>query len=549
MATLNHDLIRKLLDKGDFGELFRARLGWDNPPDHLGQGVPLPKEDGVNGIGGASLIARAVAEKRGVLVWVIGCFEIPSRAVQHRANRELRRWSTDRLVVFDAGDEQLWLWPEQRPSGTGWRLVDHSYRRGEGNDALLQRLERVKFYVKETRTLTGPKVLDRVRQSFNVEKVTKRFYIQFKEHHEALTDRIEGIPQNKARDRRWYASVLLNRLMFIYFIQRRGFLNDDSDYLRTSLVEVRQHFGEDRFYAYYRDFLLPLFHHGLGAPPDARVWEDPRIEGIIGEVPYVDGGIFEEHRLEQDYEIQIPDSAFQSLFDFFDQWRWHLDECPSGAHNEINPDILGFIFEQYVNYTESGRREKGAYYTKPDVTGYMSTYTITPAVVDRLLEAGLEDPCVLLSGSGDRYLHTSLGYGRNVEMPEGDLPPGEFPKESLDIALPGERWCDVTHRRARYRELVDLVDGGGVANIDDAITANLDVAGLMEDYFDLLATPEECQAAFDALRSLTVCDPTCGSGAFLLSALDVLEPMYATVYDRATEVSLSLSRRTITKKR
>ena len=538
---LEHGLMHRLLDKGDFGELFRARLGWDNPPEGLHGGELLLKGKSANGVGGTPLTARAVAEKRGVLVWVIDCSEIPARAVQHRVNRELRKFSTDRLVVFSAGDEQLWLWPEQRPSGTGWRLVDHSYRRGEGNDALLQRLERVKFDVKETKTLTGPKVLDRVRQSFNVEKVTKAFYTQFKTHHQALTDRIEGIPESKARDRRWYASVLLNRLMFIYFIQRKGFLDGDSHYLRTSLVEVRRHFGEDRFYAYYRDFLLPLFHQGLGAPPDARVWDDPVIERIIGEAPYVDGGIFEEHRLERDYEIQIPDSAFESVFDFFDKWRWHLDERPSGAHNEINPDILGFIFEQYVNYTESGRREKGAYYTKPDVTEYMSTYTIIPAVVDRLVEAGLENPCVLLPDSGDRYLHASLGYGRNVGLPKGDLPPGEFPDESLDIALPGERWCDVTHRRARYRELVDLVDGGVVANIDDAITANLDLAGLMEDYFDLLATPEECQTAFDVLRSLTVCDPTCGSGAFLLSALDVLEPMYATVYDRTAEIALSLS--------
>ena len=541
MTAVSPDLMRKLLDNGDFGGLFRRRLGWDNPPEGLDR-IKLGDGVGTGSVPVSPRTARAVAEKRGVIVWVVDCSEIPSRAAQHRATRELRKWVTDQLVVFDAGEEQRWLWPEQRPSGTGWRLVDHTYRKGRGNDSLLQRLDRVKFEIKESRMLTGPQVLDQVRQSFNVEKVTKTFYREFRKHHEALTRQIDGIPVGGARDRRWYASVLMNRLMFIYFIQRKGFMNGDSHYLRTSLAEVRKCFGEDRFYAYYRDFLLPLFHEGLGSPPDDRVWDDPVIERIIGEVPFVNGGIFEEHQLERDYDIQIADAAFETLFDFFDRWRWHLDERPSGAHNEINPDILGFIFEQYVNYTDKGQREKGAYYTKPDVTGYMCTYTIIPAVVDRLIAAGLDDPCVLLPGSEDRYLHASLGYGRNVELPEGDLSPGEFPDESLDIALPGERWCDVTHRRARYRELVDLVDGGGVANIDDAITANLDLAGLMEDYFDLLATPEECQTAFNVLRSLTVCDPTCGSGAFLLSALDVLEPMYTAVYDRADEIcSLSLS--------
>ena len=216
LATVNHDLIRELPDKGDFGELFRARLGWDNPPDHLGHGVPLPKEDGVNRIDDTSLTARAVAEKRGVLVWVIDCSEIPTAAKRNRTVRDLKQYSADQLVVFATADEQLWLWPEQRPSGTGFRLVDHHYRRGKGNDALLQRLERVRFEIRESKGLTGPKVLERVRQSFNVEKVTKDFYKKYQEHHRALTDRIEGIPLGKERERRWYASVLLSRLKFIY---------------------------------------------------------------------------------------------------------------------------------------------------------------------------------------------------------------------------------------------------------------------------------------------------------------------------------------------
>ncbi len=326
-----------------------------------------------------------------------------------------------------------------------------------------------------------------------------------------------------------------SRYKFIYFIQKKGFINGDSNYLKTKLGEIQALQGLDRFYEYFRDFLLPFFHQGLGTPTHEAVWDDPAMKQIAGEVPYVDGGIFERHDLERAYEISIPDEAFETIFDFFDEWRWHLDELPTGQHNEINPDILGFIFEQYVNYTEKGRKEKGAYYTKPDVTGYMSTYTIIPAVVDRLVNAGLDDPAVLFSGSGNRYLHDSLGYGIKKSLPEGELPPSEYPDPRLDIALPGERWCDVTHRRSRYRELVDLVDRGGVTTIDEAITANLDLAGLMEDYFSL-ASAEECRIAFGVLRSLTVCDPTCGSGAFLLAALDVLEPMYAAVYDRMEEL-------------
>ena len=526
--------MRELLDEAQFRTLFREHLLWDNPPDHLRR----QDLDAMNGAPEVPVIGQCVAEKRGVMVWSIGLLEIPTRAEQHRKARELRQWSPDQLVVFTAPTEQLWLWPEQRPSGTGWRLVDHHYRTGEGNDALLQRLDRVRFEIKEK--LTGPEVLERVRQSFNVDKVTKRFYTEFKKHHQALTEQITGIPAHKERDRRWYASVLMNRLMFIYFIQRKGFLGQDPDYLRNRLNQIQEVSGGRDLNAYFGDLLLPLFHEGLGKHPSQQTWDDPDICRIIGQVPYVDGGIFERHDLERDYEMEIPDSAFASLFNFFDKWRWHLDERPSGEHNEINPDILGFIFEQYVNYTDKGRKEKGAYYTKPDVTGYMSASTIIPAVVDRLVAAGLEDPCVLLPGSEDRYLHSVLGYGRGVDLPSGDLPPGEYPDPLLDIALPGERWCDVTHRRRRYDELVSQVDGGGVTTINEAVTSNLDLAGLMEDYLSQIQA-DECEIAFEVLRSLTVCDPTCGSGAFLLSALDVLEPMYTTVLDRAREITASVS--------
>ena len=524
--------LRCLLDRNSFDEMFRRHLLWGNPPE---SSATVPLEDDREG-SKEPLAARGVAELRGVMVWVVDCSEIPARARQRRISRELRKRSSDHLLVFTTGAEQRWLWPEQRPSGTGWRLVDHHYYRGKGNNALLQRLDGVRFSIKERQTLTGPEVLKRVRRSFNVDKVTKRFYREFRKYHQALTGRIEGIPDRHEQDRRWYASVLLNRLMFIYFIQRKEFLNNDRHYLRTGLDKVRKAFGPDRFYAFFRKFLLALFHIGLGAPPALRTWDEPRIAAIIGDVPYVDGGIFERHDLEDTYDIQIPDAVFEDIFDFFDEWRWHLDERPTGAHDEINPDILGFIFEQYVNFTDKGQKEKGAYYTKPDVTGYMTTYTIIPAVVDRLVEAGLDDPCVLLPGSGNSYLHASLGYGRENDLPEGELPPGEYPDESLDLALPGERWCDVTHRRERYRKLVDEVDGGGITTIDEAITANLDIAGLIEDYLSTLSA-DECSITFEVLRDLKVCDPTCGSGAFLLSALDVLDPMYTAVFERAQEIN------------
>src|SRR5690606_30905049 len=111
----------------------------------------------------------------------------------------------------------------------------------------------------------------------------------------------------------WYSSLLLNRLMFIYFMQRKEFLNGDQNYLRNSLRAVRDLQGPDRFYDFYRDFLIPLFHEGLGSDHAPRV--SPELAEVLGDVPYVNGGIFALHPLEDEYEIRVPDETFEKIFD------------------------------------------------------------------------------------------------------------------------------------------------------------------------------------------------------------------------------------------
>ena len=517
-----HNDFRRLIQSGDFGALFRG-MGWDNPQRR----EPVPVSE-------SGLRPVPVADKRGVTVWRVDCPDgLPQRFEQHRVVRALKRLSRDQLIVFTSADEHLWLWPQQRPSGVGYRLVGYAHPAASPTPALLQRLEKATFTVDEELRLTSSDVLTRVRRSFNADKVTRSFYREFQQHHKQFAAKIEGMPTGE--NRRWYASVLLNRLMFIYFIQQKRFLDADQNYLRNRLQMVREHYGTDRFYAFYRQFLLPLFYQGLGSPDPA--YEDAEVKRMIGRVPYVNGGIFEPHELERSHDIQIRDQAFESLFRFFDAWRWHLDENSTGDDDdkEINPDVLGFIFEQYINFTDKGQKEKGAYYTKPDVTGYMAASTILPALVDRFTTAGLEDPCILLSGSGDAYIHDSILHGVDQPLPQDRGTDSAAPSD--EFALPGERWCDVTHRRDRCNRLRGLLeDTTRKWAIDDAITENLDMKELLADYLSMLATPDECDTAFNVLRQLTVCDPTVGSGAFLFAALEVLDPLYEAVLGRAAEL-------------
>src|SRR5262249_22479321 len=156
---------------------------------------------------------------------------------------------------------------------------------------------------------------------FDVERVTKRFYDRFQKEHAAFLKFIAGITESA--DREWYASVMLNRLMFVYFVQRKGFLDGDHDYLRNRLSRTRAEHGKDKFYSFYRYFLLRLLHEGLGGK--ARTQE---LEKLVGRIPYLNGGLFDVHELEKSDRygkaIQIPDKAFEHIFDYFDQYQWHL---------------------------------------------------------------------------------------------------------------------------------------------------------------------------------------------------------------------------------
>lgn len=529
--------IADLVNGGDFTGLFIGELGWDNPSDTR----PVRHLDWESG---RAVTARPVASKRGVVVY--HCPAALDRSTLEALDREIQKRSIERLLVLTEANQQQWRWPEPRKSG-GTRYVTHTHIVDAPNPALFQRLAAVRFTIEEEDDLTVLAVRERIRAQFNADEVTSRFYDEFRGNQQSLMDAIQGIEAHEERS--WYSSLLLNRLMFIYFMQRKEFLNGDQNYLRSSLQAIRELQGPDRFYDYYRDFLIPLFHEGLGS--DERQYADEDIARVIGNVPYVNGGIFALHPLEAEFDIRVPDEIFERIFDFFDRYRWHLDERPTGNPEEINPEILGYIFEKYVN-----QKAQGAYYTKEDVTGYMSAMAILPVLLDQISETIGETPWHLLRNQPDRYIPEGVLFGTETDIPPqvtqanpteaGVLDDGvpdlaaESPASAYlpveagilddyahpDVGLPGERWRETLARHERAAELRASLAAGAITSSEAAVTANLDLQTLALDWIVQLDRSEPVAAVWDALNGLKIVDPTCGSGAFLFAALDILEELY-----------------------
>lgn len=546
--SISPNSVRPYLRAFDFQKLFIEELGWDHY--NVRQAVAVD---------GQSFILNAVAQKRGFQVFTCESdtvSQIPDHATRRKIEKEVTKSAHEHLIIYVDGGRtiQVWQWVKREP-GKPAQSREHTYRSNQPGDSLIQKLQVLQFTLEEEEQgqISLPGVAGRVRAAFDVERVTKRFYDRFKAEHAAFLKFLKGIPDKDFEC--WYVSVMLNRLMFIYFIQKKGFLNEDQNYLRTKLAESHNR-GKDRF---YRDFLCPLFFEGFAKKAADR---SQPVNNLLGKIPYLNGGLFLRHQIEEAYgkDIQIKDAAFERLFSFFEQYHWHLDERPLRQDNEINPDVLGYIFEKYIN-----QKQMGAYYTKEDITGYISQNTVIPSLFDtaqrkcKIAFEGEQSVWRLLQADPDRYIYEAVRRG--VVDPDGNIIPENrlpdfvqkgmcnpkarmFDKsynlgeavitdaEGNNLALPTETWREYVERRRRCLELRAKLASGEIHSVNDLITYNLDIRQISQDVIENSEGPELLRAFYNAIEKVTILDPACGSGAFLFAALNILEPLYEACLDR-----------------
>jgi hypothetical protein len=560
--TIEPTRFQELLGDFKLERLFNE-LGWDHP----GIGQQDVTADG------EKFALQPIAQKRGVTVFVCSPGKggaIPPRVTLLKIEKETGKLVHEHLLVFtDAAKTMLtWLWVARAP-GQPTSTRTHTWHKGQSGESLRQKLEAIVWSLEEEEAVTLTEVITGLRRAFDRDRVSKNFFDRFQEQHAALADFIKGL--DGATEKSWYASLMLNRLMFVYFIQKKGFLAGNTNYLAERLRLVQECAGKGRLPSFYRQFLRRLFHEGLGQPKPHR---KPDLANLIGDVPYLNGGLFDTHELEVAHPgIDIPDEVFEQLFAFFDRWEWHLDDRPLRSGNEINPDVLGYIFEKYIN-----QKQMGAYYTKEDITEYIAKNTVIPHLLEAARECcqvafdGEASAWGLLKDNPDRYLYPAMKVGvidaKGVLVPESALP--DFVRKGMKDAkvrmferrynlgeaafntatgergtLPTETWREYAERRQRALAIRERLAKGEIRQINDLVTLNLDIRQFLQDIIDTCASPDLLKAIWHAIvggipeksngkfrHGITILDPTSGSGAFLLAALNVLEPLYEGCLDR-----------------
>ena len=202
---------------------------------------------------------------------------------------------------------------------------------------------------------------------FSTKDVVSAFYKKYKVLLGRLQKSIVGIASTA--DRQHYSQILLSRIMFLCFIQTRGFLSGDTDYLRSRFRDTVQD-GEN----FYRDFLTVLFFDVLNTKDGRR--DD------FGDIPFLNGGLFRKHSIEEKNSISIENDIFKEVLDFLGSWLWHVDDTTDAASTtvSVNPEILGHIFETMID----DQHGKGAYYTPSDITRYICGQSIIQYCVERV---------------------------------------------------------------------------------------------------------------------------------------------------------------------
>lgn len=545
---MNRKQFNQYIQSADFQELFVSEMGWNNP-----KGQTLI---GVSHIDDTDYEFESIAERNGFQILTCQVEKIPSASTCKKIDIKLRPSAHDYICIYmePKGLHHQWVAPVNKVEKRD--IVTIEYSSIDQAEFLFSKIDDLSFDLDEQTTIMDVK--QRIQGAFmvNAEQITKNFYAGFKKEHTQFVKYITGINDStddkSNKEKQWYASVMLNRLMFCYFIQKKGFLDLNENYLREKLKKVQEERGNNAFFqSFYKGFLIHLFHEGLNGHQ-----RDEEFLQKYGRIPYLNGGMFDFHDIEKMFkDIDIEDEAFLHLFDFFDKWRWHLDTRITASGKDINPDVLGYIFEQYIN----DRAQMGAYYTKEDITEYIGKNCILPFLFDTVKKTSSakdfrENGYIwqTLQHSGDTYIYDAVKHGYTADWQSRI--PSEI-AEGIDtnkpqllerrshwnertpepFNLPTEIWRETIERLQRCETLHNKISKGEIHEINDFITYNLDIRQFTYDL--LLHTSDHLlvEHFYHAMQRVTILDPTCGSGAFLFAAMNILEPLYEVCISRMEE--------------
>ncbi len=222
--------------------------------------------------------------------------------------------------------------------------------------------------------------------AFSVEKLSDKFFKEYKEHYQAFVDHLSkratkaSVFNGDEKAVRDFAKKLLGRIVFLHFVQKKGWLGATNDRWQDG----NRNFIQDLFLSsgkketFYPLWLRTLFYDSLNNP-ERKNNSFKLPDGTTVMVPYLNGGLFEDD--DPKGTLTFPPSLFEDLFEFFNQYNFTIYEDSPDDHTvAVDPEMLGHIFENLLE----DNKDKGAYYTPKEIVHYMCQESLIEYLATKL---------------------------------------------------------------------------------------------------------------------------------------------------------------------
>ena len=367
--------------------------------------------------------------------------------------------------------------------------------------------------------------LDDLKEAFSVEALSKEFFDEYHRHYDRiLRTTVELISKDPtlfsglSKFFADYIKKMMGRIVFLHFLQKKGWLNGDPEFLKN-LFFMQSH---DRREDFLEQVLEPLFFGIFNTEPQNREklfhdegWDVQLLEQWKG-LPYLNGGLFERDSMDK-AKLKLPASLFERLFEFMASYNFTVDENdPDDADIGVDPEMLGKIFESLLE----DNKAKGAFYTPKEIVRYMCkesliAYLGTQAT-GQSKESGIQ-ATGLSKESGEQASSLSKESGEQASSlsKESGVKATGLSKE------PGEQASSLSKEPG--------VQSAGLSDYIRKFVEQHEFPEELEPYREVLDT---------ALRKVKICDPAIGSGAFPMGLLNELWRCREALEERATSPSL-----------
>ena len=291
------------------------------------------------------------------------------RGIVSQIPEEYRRTS---IFIFSNQNGEFWHFVVAEGSGKKIKLKRFAIT-PENRNKLRTACEQLDYFkINPSEDKSTESIVRKKEIAFSVEEVTDKFFKEYRKIFDWVKNYLQGkynnIPNSQEKAHR-YTHLLFNRLMFLYFVQKRGCFGNDKEFLSHFWNAYRDNFeGKNLF---HQDWLNVLFFESLNGKFYAKEYfklgnSYPDFNSILSQTPFLNGGLFKEDSELDFLGYQIPDSYFIEIFNFLESYNFTVEEnTPFEQEIAINPEILGFIYEMLVNVSEKRdeRHQLGIFYT------------------------------------------------------------------------------------------------------------------------------------------------------------------------------------------